>query len=229
MSYLGSKGASGVYQQIIAAMPPHDVYIETHLGGGKIMKSKPPAAHQVGIDIDPAVAELHEPLHANNFELIIGDAVDYLEACNFTMPERVLIYCDPPYLMSTRTSSHRYKYEYTEADHLRLLQCLVKMTNRSGVNIIISGYPSALYDTWLEGWRSVEFQAMTRGGVRTEKLWMNYQQTAAHWSRYAGANFTDRQRIKRKAARWQKNYRKLPPGERLAIMAALMEVDAGTT
>jgi hypothetical protein len=30
MSYLGSKAASGVYQKIIAEMPPHDVYIETH-------------------------------------------------------------------------------------------------------------------------------------------------------------------------------------------------------
>lgn len=30
MSYLGSKAASGVYQRIIAEMPPHDTYIETH-------------------------------------------------------------------------------------------------------------------------------------------------------------------------------------------------------
>ncbi|HCN3270845.1 TPA: DNA adenine methylase, partial [Klebsiella michiganensis] len=37
MSYLGSKAASGVYQKIIAEMPPHDVYIETHLGGGAVM------------------------------------------------------------------------------------------------------------------------------------------------------------------------------------------------
>ncbi|GAB7269522.1 hypothetical protein DZS_09150 [Dickeya ananatis] len=33
MGYLGSKGASGAYQKIIAAMPPHDTYIESHLGG----------------------------------------------------------------------------------------------------------------------------------------------------------------------------------------------------
>ena len=30
--YLGSKAASGAYQAIIAQMPPHDLYIETHLG-----------------------------------------------------------------------------------------------------------------------------------------------------------------------------------------------------
>lgn len=34
MGYLGSKAASVAYQKIIANMPPHDTYIETHLGGG---------------------------------------------------------------------------------------------------------------------------------------------------------------------------------------------------
>jgi hypothetical protein len=34
MSYLGSKAASGAYQAIIALMPPHDTYIETHVGSG---------------------------------------------------------------------------------------------------------------------------------------------------------------------------------------------------
>jgi site-specific DNA-adenine methylase len=48
MSYLGSKAASGVYQKIIAEMPPHDTYIETHLGGGAVMLRKPPARHNGG-------------------------------------------------------------------------------------------------------------------------------------------------------------------------------------
>jgi hypothetical protein len=48
MSYLGSKAASGVYQKIIAEMPPHDTYIETHLGGGAVMLRKPPARQNWG-------------------------------------------------------------------------------------------------------------------------------------------------------------------------------------
>ncbi len=39
-SYFGSKATSGLCQPIIALMPPHDTYIETHLGGGAIMKRK---------------------------------------------------------------------------------------------------------------------------------------------------------------------------------------------
>ena len=43
MGYFGSKATSGLCQPLIAMMPPHDTYIETHLGGGAIMKRKPPA------------------------------------------------------------------------------------------------------------------------------------------------------------------------------------------
>ena len=51
--YFGSKAASGLYQNIIALMPPHDIYIETHLGGGAVMRYKPPARINIAIDIDP--------------------------------------------------------------------------------------------------------------------------------------------------------------------------------
>ena len=52
MGYFGSKATSGLCQPIIAMMPPHDTYIETHLGGGAIMRRKPAALHNIGIDRD---------------------------------------------------------------------------------------------------------------------------------------------------------------------------------
>jgi len=55
---------------------------------------------------------------------------------------------------------------------------------------------------------------------------MNYADAGTHWHTFAGRNFTDRQRIKRKAARWQAMYAELPPGERLALLAALLEAEA---
>ncbi len=42
---------------------------------------------------------------------------------------------------------------------------------------------------------------MTWGVPRTEKLWYNYDIDLAPWPTYAGKDFTDRQRIKRKAER----------------------------
>ena len=55
MSYNGGKGGAGVYQKIINAMPKHTVYIETHLGGGSIMRKKKQVSCNIGIDIDTAV------------------------------------------------------------------------------------------------------------------------------------------------------------------------------
>ncbi|MBF0196908.1 MAG: DNA methylase, partial [Planctomycetes bacterium] len=52
-SYLGSKATSGLCQAIISMMPPHATFIETHLGGGAIMKRKAPSMRSIGIDLDP--------------------------------------------------------------------------------------------------------------------------------------------------------------------------------
>ena len=55
--YFGSKATAGLWQPLIAMMPPHDVYIESHLGGGAIMRRKPPALRNIGIDLDGRVIE----------------------------------------------------------------------------------------------------------------------------------------------------------------------------
>jgi len=51
-NYFGSKATSGLCQPIIAMMPPHDTYIESHLGGGAIMKRKLAALNNIGIDLN---------------------------------------------------------------------------------------------------------------------------------------------------------------------------------
>jgi hypothetical protein len=216
--YFGSKAAPGLYQNIIAMMPPHDTYIETHLGGGAVMQNKPPAQNNIAIDIDP------KPLKSFDCGYIVEKVNDcahrYLRGYDFSGSE--LVYCDPPYLIETRSSKRRYRHDYTMQDHLDLLDLLKSLP----CQVILSGYPSALYDGILEDWNSVELQAMTWGGPRTEKLWYNYTIDRVHWITYAGRNFTDRQRIKRKVERWTKKYEALPRAERLAILASMMAVDA---
>ena len=218
MGYFGSKATSGLCQPIISMMPPHSTYIETHLGGGAVMKRKPPALRNVGIDRDAralAQFECDYPV-----ELVHGCAHRFIAEYEFQGAE--LIYADPPYLKSTRTSRRRYRFEYRTADHVELLELL----NGVPCHAMVSGYPSALYDQQLHGWRSVELQVMNQGGVRTEKLWMNFTIDRVHWASFAGKNFTDRQRIKRKAASWGRRYERLPRRERVAVLAAMMAVEA---
>jgi hypothetical protein len=217
MSYLGSKAASGVYQKIIAEMPPHDTYIETHLGSGAVLFHKPPALRNYGADLDDTarIKTLQRwkdrGINPPRLDFFHGDAVYFLESLKrngaitgvpaFAKLGRVLVYCDPPYMLETRTSRARYRHEYTVADHERLLACLINLPEN--VSVILSGYPSQLYDDRLTGWRSKEFQAMTRGGVRTEKIWMNYPEGRAYTHTFAGKDYNDRHRIKRKVEWWR--------------------------
>ena len=217
-SYFGSKATSGLCQPIIAMMPPHDTYIETHLGGGAIMRRKPPALRNIAIDLDPKSLNTFECDYP--IEKVQGCAHEFLSAHAFS--GRELVYCDPPYLHYTRTSNRRYRFEYTEQDHIELLELLKKIT----CSVMLSGYPSALYDELLTDWGSLELQVMNQSGVRTEKLWFNFTPDRVHWLRYAGKNFTDRQRIKRKAETWARRYQAMPHAERLAVLSSIMAVEA---
>ncbi len=217
MTYFGSKATSGLCQTIIAMMPPHETYIETHLGGGAIMKRKPPARHNIGIDLDRRVLGRFQCEYP--VELINGCAHRFL--AEYDYQGRELVYSDPPYLRCTRTSGRKYRFDYEERDHINLLALLKTLP----CQVMISGYPSALYDELLGAWRTLELQVMNQAGVRTEKLWFNFAVDRVHWPSYAGKNFTDRQRIKRKAANWARRYQDLPQSERLAVLAAMMGVE----
>ena len=157
-------------------MPPHDTYIETHLGGGAIMRRKPAALHNIGIDRDARALgefECDYPV-----ELIHGCAHRFLSEYAFEGSE--LLYSDPPYLKRTRTSKRRYRFDYEEADHVELLELLKAVP----CQVMVSGYRSALYEERLEGWRSVALQVMNHagaigilpryGGVAVHDCWASY-------------------------------------------------------
>lgn len=220
MAYFGAKTGSGVYQAIIAAMPPHDIFIDAFAGAGTILLHKPRSQKTLAVDRDPAVArELRQRGLADAVRT--GDAASTIAGFDYAAA-RVLVYCDPPYVQSTR-GAKRYRYDFTDQDHV----ALVKVLRQVPAAVMLSGYPSPLYDRLVGDWRSFELQTMTRGGVRTEKVWCNFPAGAVHWASFAGRNFTHRQQIKRKAARWAARYAALPPAERTAVLAALLAAGEG--
>lgn len=129
----------------------------------------------------------------------------------------------PPYLLRTRTTDKRYRYrhDYTDQDHIELLDILQGLPCK----VMLSGYPSDLYDQTLKGWNHLEVQVMNHAGVRTDKIWFNFEIDRYHWATFAGKNYTDRQSIRRKAANWGRMYREMPRHERMAILASIMEVE----
>lgn len=90
--------------------------------------------------------------------------------------EHTLHYVDPPYVFATRAdSSNDYAHELTDEDHAELLAFLRGL---SGM-VVLSGYPSALYDDALSDWRRIEREALADGASkRTEVLWINKAATA---------------------------------------------------
>jgi len=221
MTYPGGKHGSGVYQQIINRIPPHDSYIEPFLGGGAIMRMKRPARVSIGIDADPDVIKNRQDLDTPNLSLYQTDAIKYLSETLF-FPD-TFIYIDPPYLMDTRSSGRiMYAHELNEADHEVLLEIILTLD----CMVMISGYPNAMYDDTLSIWHTHTYQTTNRGGGHvTEKLWMNYPTPILlHDYRYLGSNFRERERLKRKRLRWIARLEKMLPLERNCLAAAIAAV-----
>lgn len=85
--------------------------------------------------------------------------------------DNVLIYADPPYLMSTRNCT-QYNHEMDEQDHVELLAALKQHKG----SVILSGYPSEMYDRELAGWSRIARKSYNQAHAqRTEVLWCNFE------------------------------------------------------
>ncbi len=114
----------------------------------------------------PAAARLR------SVSLEFRPAFDIIEY--FGQHPEVLIYADPPYLASTRSTSLHYRYEMRdEHDHRDLADLL----SDCRASVVVSGYDSPLYRELYDGWYTQLIPTgTTRGGAwaaRTEVLWSN--------------------------------------------------------
>lgn len=221
MAYPGGKGGAGVAQLIINQQPPHGCYIEPFLGGGSVMRLKRRAHWNLGLDLDfEAVSVFRAGLDdRDGFTLSAQCGIAFLETDACELYADTLIYCDPPYMRGTRRSDRDlYRHEMTDADHARLLLAITSLH----CMVQISGYESPLYMKMLQGWRLIRYRKATRRGSVEECLWMNYPEpTALHDWRFLGDDFRERERIKRKTARWIARIGALPLLERTALLSAM--------
>jgi DNA adenine methylase len=207
MRYPGGKGKC--YQHFINLMPPHHTYIESHLGGGAVLRNKNPAKRNIGIDIDPNVIARWKLESTGLCELVEADAFQFLSTFSYRGDE--LVYVDPPYLPSTRRREKVYRFDYQEEQHEPLLKLLRSLP----CMVMLSGYSSALYNDLLSDWNKVSFSAKTHIDVREEFVWLNFEPTAKlHDGRYCGSTFRERQTIKRRRARMYDRIQNMDPVER---------------
>lgn len=96
-----------------------------------------------------------------------------------------LIYCDPPYVHETRHEGSRevYGVEMSEQDHRELAAVL----NSCRAKVVLSGYPSPLYEELYHSWRtiSIDIANHAAGGRKKarkqEMLWINFDADGGPW------------------------------------------------
>lgn len=254
-AYYGGK--TGLARTIVAALPPHRVYLEPYAGSAAVLLAKPPASHEVLNDRNGALVTFFRVLRDRPHDLedvlrltpyardeylacrldepglddlevarrffvrsnqsvggivearttwstsvvsgasrarttaaridrlqavadrLLGviidnrDAVDAIEL--YASSAEAVVYADPPYLAETRAGAGGYHHDAPDADHHRRLADALRST---AAFVILSGYPSALYDELYTGWHRIEIDTIHRGGQsmkasRREVLWCN--------------------------------------------------------
>jgi DNA adenine methylase len=213
-------GKNKVYQTIINQIPPHRIYIELCLGSGAVMRHKRPADINIGVDLLPGLTDKFNYPPAMIF--LQQSIFDFLEKSNLPEATDTFIYIDPPYLFDTRLNQKQlYEHEFTEHDHLELLNIIRNLK----CMVCISGYDSDIYNKILSDWRKVKYHTYDRQNrKRHEVLWCNYPEPAElHDYSHLGDDYIDRQRIKRKITRHINKLQALPLLERQAIIAAALE------
>lgn len=104
------------------------------------------------------------------FQGVVVENKDALDLIRQLDGAETLFYVDPPYLPETRDRGVDYAHELTEQQHHDLAHVL---RNVSGM-VVLSGYPSVLYDNLYSGWHKVSRVSLSDGAkTRTEVLWVN--------------------------------------------------------
>lgn len=111
------------------------------------------------------------------FRAVAIESLDALDVLRKYDAPATLHYVDPPYVLSSRGvrwTGRAYRHEMSDDDHRELAAVLHSLKGA----VVLSGYPSALYDELYPDWPRVTKSARADSGFeRTEVLWLRPGQT----------------------------------------------------
>lgn len=119
--------------------------------------------------------EMLPEIHARLKRVMIEN-MDAMDLMRREDTPNTLFYCDPPYLHETRAATDDYQHEMTNEQHKKFLFVVKSCKGK----VMISGYPSELYDGELSGWTRHTFDLPNNaaGGKEkareTEVVWCNW-------------------------------------------------------
>ena len=234
--YFGSKSALGVVRTLVNHVPPHDALIIPFAGHCALSRTIQPCRALMLYDIDGDVFDWWKTRLPDHAEFgcvdglsLMATVADYRDEVLWSTPERTVFYCDPPYRLCTRTSSKRYRHDWTDDDHARFLQVATRLA-AMGYRMLISHYRNEMYDAALRKGHRTDFTGQTRGGPRTESLYYNFEITALHDYRfYCGESSKQtsprRQRevMKRREQSARRKIEAMAPLERKRFLRSLVD------
>jgi DNA adenine methylase len=122
-------------------------------------------------------ADALEIIRARFAKVVVENADAFKVMAQHDRPD-TLHYLDPPYPPETRKVLKKkggpgylaYEYELTREDHIRLLDAADDLQGM----VVLSSYPSSLYEQRLKSWKRFQTDALADGAKpRTEVLWLN--------------------------------------------------------
>lgn len=129
---------------------------------------------------DTARANL--PVYAARLRSAQIDNIDAVEFIDRWGQSGAFLFCDPPYVHSTRGKDLSYAHEMDDDAHRRFAAAAHGAVAR-GAHVAVCGYESDLYRELFDGWRTATFDVHLRaasknkGMRRTECLWKSYPET----------------------------------------------------
>lgn len=107
-----------------------------------------------------------EEFHERIKNLIVSNT-DAINLMNRFNKENVFMYCDPPYVQSTRTSNTRYEVDMNDEQQDKFIETCIN----SKAKLLISGYDNLKYDKLIDnGFTKISFNTNNR----IETLWKNF-------------------------------------------------------
>lgn len=176
--------ARAIYEEAFASVPQDSLekavnfYIRLNIGHGfrtngkkvgwknDVQGREKAYAAQDWINLPEKIMSAAERLRGVQIEN--RPAIDLIKRFNYS---NVLIYADPPYVLSTRHGK-QYQHEMDDRQQADLLDVLLAHKGP----VLLSGYDNKLYNDRLQGWHREEIECRSQvNTVKKEVLWMNFE------------------------------------------------------